>query len=98
SHIAGIEPLGRGVPEVTSIRQHATLGDFRFASTDGQQRGAVLGRLLAARLGVQPGDTITLLTLGGLRVNRSTGEFIPPTPVRLEVTGEFESGMYEYDN
>lgn len=98
THIAGIEPQGRGVDEVTSIRQHATLGDFRFASSDGAQRGAVLGRLLAARLGVQPGDTVTLLTLGGLKVNRATGDFVPPRPVRLEVTGEFESGMYEYDN
>lgn len=98
SYIAGIEPQGRGVAEVTTIREHATIGDFRFASSDGLQRGAVVGRLLAARLGVQPGDSITLLTLGGLEVNRSTGEFYPPTPVRLEMTGEFESGMYEYDN
>src|SRR3990172_3268398 len=34
--ISGIEPQGRGVPDVTSIRQRAIQGDFRFASLDGR--------------------------------------------------------------
>src|SRR5688572_18521507 len=41
--ISGIEPQGRDAADVTSIRDHAIQGDFRFASTDGLTRGAVLG-------------------------------------------------------
>lgn len=97
AYVAGIPPQGRDAEDVTSIRQHATIGDFRFASSDGLQRGVVLGKLLAARLGVQAGDTVTLLTLAGIKISPSTGYAIPQ-PVRFEVTGEFETGMYEYDN
>ena len=53
AQIAGIEPQGPHVPDVTTIRQHADTvaqGDFRFASSDGHTRGVVLGRLLADRL------------------------------------------------
>src|SRR5215212_7339853 len=35
AYLAGIEPQSRGLTEVTSIRQHAKQGDFRFASSDG---------------------------------------------------------------
>ncbi len=97
AYVAGIEPQGRETVEVTSIRQHATQGDFRFASSDGQQRGVVLGKLLAARLNAYPGDTIVLATIAGTQVNRATGSFVP-RPMRFEVTGIFETGMYEYDN
>jgi lipoprotein-releasing system permease protein len=97
AYVAGIEPQGRETVEVTSIRQHATQGDFRFASSDGQRRGVVLGKLLAARLNAYPGDTIVLATIAGTQVNRATGGFVP-RPMRFEVTGIFETGMYEYDN
>src|SRR5687768_7547077 len=45
-YVVGIPPSGRGVPDVTAIRSHARDGDFRFASSDGQRRGIVLGKLL----------------------------------------------------
>jgi lipoprotein-releasing system permease protein len=97
AYIAGIEPQGRGVEEPTSIRTHAIHGDFRFASSDGQQRGVVLGEILAGKLNVLPGDSVTLLTLSGLQVNKFTGDVVP-RPMRFEVTGIFKTGMYEYDN
>lgn len=93
AYIAGIEPESPSSVEVTSIRRHATRGDFRFASSDGEERGAVLGRLLASRLNVRPGDSISVVTLD---VNAAIG-FVPRVE-RFEVTGEFETGMYEYDN
>ncbi|HJU73769.1 MAG TPA: ABC transporter permease, partial [Gemmatimonadaceae bacterium] len=99
TYIAGIEPTVRADADVTTIRQHATSGDFRFASSDGQQRGVVLGRLLADRLQAYVGDTVVLLTMpsSGMQVSAATGL---PTPRsdRLEVTGIFDSGLYEYDN
>ncbi len=95
AYVMGIVPEGMGIP-VTDIRAYVTSGDFRFTTTDGQ-RGAVLGSKLANRLSVFPGtDSITLLTVGS-EVNQVTGTPIP-RQLRLEVTGIFTTGMYEYDN
>jgi lipoprotein-releasing system permease protein len=97
AYVMGIVPEGQGGPPVTSIRSHATAGDFRFATTDGKQRGAVVGARLANRLGVYPGiDSITLTTVGS-EVSPVTGTPVP-REVHLEVTGVFDTGMYEYDN
>ena len=96
-YVVGLLPQARGVPEVTTIRSHATMGDFRFASTDGQQRGAVLGNLLASRFNKWPGDSITLFSAGGGKMNPVTGGFVPRID-RFEVTGIVSTGMYEYDN
>ncbi|MFN2637938.1 MAG: FtsX-like permease family protein [Gemmatimonadaceae bacterium] len=97
TYIVGLLPAGRGVPDVTTIRSHAISGDFRFASTDGQQRGVVLGKLLASRFNKWPGDTIALTSAGGGKVNAVTGSFVPRVE-RFEVTGVVSTGMYEYDN
>jgi lipoprotein-releasing system permease protein len=97
AYVMGIVPEGEGGPPVTTIRSHATGGDFRFMSSDGKRRGAVLGSRLANRLGVYPGiDSITLTTVGS-EVSPVTGTPIP-REVHLEVTGIFDTGMYEYDN
>ncbi len=96
AYVMGIIPEGEGGPPVTTIRQYRTSGDFRFQTTDGKQRGAVIGAKLANRLGVFPGvDSVTLTTMGA--VSPVTGTIIP-REVRLEVTGVFDTGMYEYDN
>ncbi len=95
--VSGIEPQGRGVAEVTTIRERAVLGDFRFASSDGLGRGAVVGDLLAARLGVEIGDSLTLITISPKDISASTGQIIPNT-LEFQVTGIFQTGMYEYDD
>ena len=95
--IAGIEPLADGEEGVTSVRKHATQGDFSFRASDGSARGVVIGRLLAAKLNAYPKDTITIVTGGDLKPNAATGMFVPVT-AQFEVTGIFETGMYEYDN
>jgi lipoprotein-releasing system permease protein len=94
--VSGIEPAGRGVAEVTDIRQYATAGDFRFASSDGQHRGAVLGKGLAERLTAFPGDTVVMVSPAS-KMNPALGTIVPRY-VSFEVTGIFETGMYEYDN
>jgi lipoprotein-releasing system permease protein len=96
-YIVGLQPQARGVPDVTTIRSHVTNGDFRFASTDGQQRGVVLGKLLAARFNKYPGDSVNLLSSGGAKMNPVTGSIVPKVE-RFEVTGIVSTGMYEYDN
>jgi lipoprotein-releasing system permease protein len=96
-YVVGLLPQARSVPDVTTIRSHAISGDFRFASTDGQQRGVVLGKLLASRFNKWPGDSINLLSAGGGKMNPVTGGFVPRVE-RFEVTGIVSTGMYEYDN
>ena len=96
-YVVGLLPQGRGVPDVTTIRQHAISGDFRFASLGGGHRGVVLGKLLASRFNKWPGDTVNLLSSGGAKMNAVTGSFIPKVEA-FEVTGIVATGMYEYDN
>jgi len=95
--VVGIEPESRTAQKVTTIRETALQGDFRFASGDGKQRGVVLGRRVADRFGVFPGDKINLIGFGGTKINAATGAVIPQIQ-QFEVTGIFETGMYEYDN
>ena len=95
--VMGIEPqVPRGV-EVTSIRRHAISGDFTFDTPDGRKRGVVLGKQLANRLNAYPGDRITLISPAGAKVNAAIGSIVPRM-YQYEVTGLFETGMYEYDN
>ena len=96
-YVVGIPPAGRGVPDVTAIRSHAFEGDFRFASTDGQRRGVVLGKLLASRFAKVVGDTIFLVSAAGTKMNAAIGALVPKFE-QFEVTGIVSTGMYEYDN
>jgi lipoprotein-releasing system permease protein len=94
----GIEPDAPGLNPVTRIRTTAKAGNFTFGSTDGKGRGVVLGSRLAERLNVTPGiDSVTMLTAGSGAVDPVTGAPVPHAE-RFEVTGIFETGMYEYDN
>ena len=96
AQVVGVEPAGPGVPDATSVREHATLGDFTFRTSGGERRGAVLGRRLAEELTVHPGDKISIVTRAGVTVNPVTGTPVP-TFEEFTVTGIFETGMYEYD-
>jgi lipoprotein-releasing system permease protein len=94
----GIEPDTPGLNAVTRIRTTARAGNFTFGTSDGQHRGVVLGNRLAERLNVTPGvDSVTILTAGMGKLDPVTGAPIGHSE-RFEVTGIFETGMYEYDN
>jgi lipoprotein-releasing system permease protein len=95
--ISGIEPQARGVVEVTTIRERAIQGDFRFASSDGRTHGVVVGDLLADRLGVVLGDSLVLTTISPEDVSASTGQILPLS-LDFQVTGIFQTGMFDYDN
>lgn len=96
--IEGIAPAGPGVPNATSIRSRATAGDFTFETLDGKHRGVVLGKKLADRLNATPGiDSITILTTDPNKLDPVSG--MPKAiTATLEVTGIFETGMFEYDD
>jgi lipoprotein-releasing system permease protein len=96
--IEGLPPDGPKTAQVTTIRQRAKAGDFSFGTLDGRHRGAVLGTKLAERLNATPGiDSITLMTINPNKIDPITGMPQPKT-ASFEVTGIFDTGMYEYDN
>ena len=96
--VMGIVPAQPGLKEVTSIRRTARGGDFTFRDVHGGRNGVVLGSRLAARLNVVPGaDSVTLISLGSAKISPVTGT-LAPNIRKYEVTGVFETGMYEYDN
>jgi len=95
--VVGLEQ-DTGRASVTGLARSFTSGDLRFApkakDVDG---GVVVGQRLASRLDVYPGSVITLISPAGSSFNASVGAFVPRY-WRFEVTGVFETGMYEYDN
>jgi lipoprotein-releasing system permease protein len=96
--VMGIVPARPGLPEVTSIRQTARGGDFMFRDAHGGSEGVVLGSRLAVRLNIAVGaDSVSLISPGSAKVSPVTGT-ITPIIRKFEVTGIFETGMYEYDN
>ena len=95
--VMGIVPLDSGMKAVTSIRSTAKGGDFSFKDAHGGRNGVVLGTRLANRLNVVVADSVTLISLGSARLSAVTGTLVPNIR-KLEVTGVFETGMFEYDN
>ncbi len=55
--------------------------------------GAILGRSLALELGLQPGDSVILISPASLGAGIG-----PPRLKRFVVAGYFHSGMYEFDS
>jgi lipoprotein-releasing system permease protein len=95
--IAGITPGDSGSPQVTTIRDHAAPGAFTFRTSEGASNGVVLGNLLADRLGAYPGMRISMVTAAGATPSMLLGTLVPRFQ-QFEVTGTFETYMYEYDN
>jgi lipoprotein-releasing system permease protein len=97
AYVVGIEPSSPNAARITGIRESALQErDFSFVTTSGEIAGVAIGKRLAERLNVFPGDSVTLISASG-DLNPVTGT---PTPryFRYEVTAWFETGMYEYDN
>jgi lipoprotein-releasing system permease protein len=95
--VGGIIPGDSGSAQVTSIRDHAREGDFQFRSQGGGRRGVAIGWLLADRLTAKIGSPLTIVTAGRGASSPLFGGFMPRF-YEYEVTGIFETGMYEYDN
>ncbi len=98
----GVAVLGiardTGAVSVTALPRHFVRGDLEFRTTrEGIEGAVVLGRRLAERLSAFPGARVTMISPAGSRFNPSLGAFVPRY-WEMEVTGYFETGMYEYDN
>lgn len=86
------------VPEreekVSRIKDYLLTQDMTFAATDTSAVGIWLGVNVADRLGVGIGDKIKLFSLSDAVSNLSG---LMPKAMACQVTGVFETGMYEYD-
>jgi lipoprotein-releasing system permease protein len=95
--VYGVDP-DTGRRAVTSFGRHFTKGDLRFQVTRPDVEGGIaLGTRLANKLSAFPGDVISLVSFTGAKYNRSLGTYMPQWH-RYEVTGIFDTGMFEYDN
>lgn len=96
-NILGFDP-DTGAHAVTTLPRTITRGDLTFTTTkDDVDGGILLGSRLAARLSAYPGDIVSLPSSEPPRRSASTG-YAAPRWFRFEVTGLFETGMYQYDN
>src|SRR6266705_6336543 len=95
--VIGVES-DTGTQAVTSLPHYFTKGDLTFRTTQrGVEGGVAIGTRLSSKLSAYPGDIITMVAPAGSQFNSSVGAFIPKYR-RYEVTGVFETGMYDYDN
>src|SRR6266581_7067032 len=95
--VVGIEP-DTGKRAVTSLAHYFTRGDLTFHTTKpGVEGGIAIGTRLSTKLSADVGDVVTMVAPAGSQFNRSLGAFVPKYR-RYEITGLFETGMYDYDN
>jgi lipoprotein-releasing system permease protein len=96
-NLLGFDP-DTGKKAVTSLPQSITKGDLSFRTTKpGVDGGVLLGSRLASRLSVYPGDVVTLVPVTQAKVNPALGVAVPRF-WKFEVTGLFNTGMFQYDN
>jgi lipoprotein-releasing system permease protein len=96
-NLVGFDP-DTGAHSVTSLPQSIRQGDLSFRTTKPNVDGGILlGARLANRLSVYPGDVVTLVPVTQAKVNPALGVAVPRF-WRFEVTGLFDTGMFQYDN
>ncbi len=90
--VKGIDPVME--QEVTNLKSAVTAGSLEALNpAEGQIDGILLGKDLAAKLGVVTGDDVSL-TLG---VTLSPAGLLPRTR-RMKVAGLFSLGLFEFDS
>jgi len=96
-YVVGLE-ADTGTASVTDLPHHFVRGDLGFrTSRPGLDGGIVLGVRIAERLSAFPGDIITMVSPAGARFNEALGAFYPRF-WRFEVSGIFDTGLFEYDD
>lgn len=92
--IYGVEP--HSIKKVTNIFNNIIKGSYQSLSQDkpGKRGGIILGKELALRLGVLPGDIVRLISIDATSLSPFG---LLPKPKAFQVEGIFESGMWEAD-
>jgi lipoprotein-releasing system permease protein len=91
----GIDAHASATP-MTDVERQIRKGDLAFEPTRSGKPGVLIGRRLADKLSVLPGDVINILGSENLKEG-ALGEIVPSIR-QFEVTGIFATGMYEYDS
>ncbi len=79
--------------KTTEIHSHMYTGSFEDINKEGEFPGIIIGKELAASLGVIVDDTVNVISPIG-----DMGPFgMLPRAKKFKVVGVFEMGMYEYD-
>jgi len=95
--VVGIEP-DTGKRAVTSLAHYFTRGDLTFHTTKPAVEGGIaIGTRLSTKLSADVGDVVTMVAPAASQYNRSLGTYMPKYR-HYEITGLFETGMYDYDN
>ena len=95
--VVGIES-DTGKRAVTSLAHYFTRGDLTFHTTKpGVEGGIAIGTRLSTKLSADVGDVVTMVAPAASQYNRSLGTYMPKYR-HYEITGLFETGMYDYDN
>ncbi len=79
---------------VARVDEHLVSGKMPFGATESGHPGLIVGRGLSDRHGLYPGQVVTLVSVQNAELT-PTG--LQPQMRRFEVTGVFETGLYQYD-
>ncbi|MBM4319981.1 MAG: hypothetical protein FJ125_08460, partial [Deltaproteobacteria bacterium] len=98
--VKGIDP--GSVDQVSDLRHYVHPGegglDALRPAEQGAPPGILLGRELAGKLGVEPGDPVLLVSpLKGMDPTSFSSRDLAPTSATFTVKGVYHSGFYEYD-
>ena len=82
------------IPDMESRLSALSQNIVEGSLTNFSDNSVIIGKELSKRLGTFLGDRLKVVSLG----TRSTPMGLVPRNLSLEVTGIFESGLYDYDN
>lgn len=91
----GVDPDPEG-DALTSVQRQIASGELEFGPTTTGYPPVVVGRRLAEKLSIFPGDTVHIISLENFSTG-GAGDIIPIIRP-FEVTDRFSTGMYEYDS
>ena len=91
----GIEPGAPGVP-ITDIVRQIRERELALGETVSGFPPILVGDALADRLGVYPGDVVTLISIQRAQLSAVGG--IIPKMRKFEIAGRFRAGMYAYED
>jgi len=101
-NVVGYDP-DTGAAAVTTLGGSIVDGDLRFLTQhrttgeDAVEGGVVIGRRLAGKLNARIGSVVMLIPPTAAKINPALGVAVPKL-WRFEVTGIFDTGMYQYDD
>jgi lipoprotein-releasing system permease protein len=92
----GIEPEWPDGPPLTVIQEQVRSGQLDFGPTRTGYPPLVMGRRMAEKMSIFPGDTVLVASFENIRTG-PLGDIVPAMR-HFEVTDRFSTGMYEYDS